>query len=494
MNMKRIFALLLAMMLVLSLAACGGEEAPAVQEQPGTPSTNEPSQEPQGGETAKPVGNFAPTTGYDGSEVTITFHHTMNANLREVVDNYVAEFNKLYPNITVIHEQVGGYDDVRDQISTKISAGNQPNIAYCYPDHVAIYNMAKAVTTLDELIESKFECTRADGTTEILGLTDEQKADFIEGYYNEGREFGDGLMYTMPFSKSTEVLYYNKTFFEEHNLTVPTTWEELEAVCAKILEIDPMCYPLGYDSESNWFITMTEQYGSPYTSAEPGNQFLFDNEQNHAFVKMFNSWYQKGYVTTQNIYGGYTSGLFVEMENTNSYMSIGSSAGATHQRPDMVDNKYPFDVGITTIPQVDASNPKVISQGPSLCIFQKENSQEVIASWLFVKFLTTCVEFQAEFSMASGYVPVIKSVGENPIYADYLASADGGNYISALAVKVGLEQENAYYTSPAFNGSSTARDQVGFLLNKCLTLTGDDLDAQIESAFEDAVDECEYNS
>jgi uncharacterized lipoprotein YehR (DUF1307 family) len=40
MNMKRIFALLLAMMLVLSLAACGGEEAPAVQEQPGTPSTN----------------------------------------------------------------------------------------------------------------------------------------------------------------------------------------------------------------------------------------------------------------------------------------------------------------------------------------------------------------------------------------------------------------------------------------------------------------------
>ena len=232
--MKRIFALLLAMMLVLSLAACGGEETPAVQNQPGTPSTNEPSQEPQGGETAKPVGNFAPTTGYDGSEVTITFHHTMNANLREVVDNYVAEFNKLYPNITVIHEQVGGYDDVRDQISTKISAGNQPNIAYCYPDHVAIYNMAKAVTTLDELIESKFECTRADGTTEILGLTDEQKADFIEGYYNEGREFGDGLMYTLPFSKSTEVLYYNKTFFDANGLTVPTTWEEVEAVCAKI--------------------------------------------------------------------------------------------------------------------------------------------------------------------------------------------------------------------------------------------------------------------
>ena len=121
--MKRIIALLLAMMLVLSLAACG-EAAPTAQAPGNTPAETQPSQEPQGGETAKPVGNFAPTTGYDGSEVTITFHHTMNANLREVVDNYVAEFNKLYPNITVIHEQVGGYDDVRDQISTKISAGN----------------------------------------------------------------------------------------------------------------------------------------------------------------------------------------------------------------------------------------------------------------------------------------------------------------------------------------------------------------------------------
>ena len=494
MNMKRIFALLLAMMLVLSLAACGGEEAPAVQEQPGTPSTNEPSQEPQGGETAKPVGNFAPTTGYDGSEVTITFHHTMNANLREVVDNYVAEFNKLYPNITVIHEQVGGYDDVRDQISTKISAGNQPNIAYCYPDHVAIYNMAKAVTTLDELIESKFECTRADGTTEILGLTDEQKADFIEGYYNEGREFGDGLMYTMPFSKSTEVLYYNKTFFEEHNLTVPTTWEELEAVCAKILEIDPMCYPLGYDSESNWFITMTEQYGSPYTSAEPGNQFLFDNEQNHAFVKMFNSWYQKGYVTTQNIYGGYTSGLFVNMETDtpNSYMSIGSSAGATHQRPAKTDGGYPFEVGITTIPQVDPANPKVISQGPSVCIFQKENEQEVIASWLFVKFLTTSPEFQAEFSMASGYVPVIKSAAENPVYAEFMNNADGGDQIAALSAKVCLAQSHAYYTSPAFDGSSKARDEVGALLTACLTYNGDDVDGFIAQKFEEAFDECDY--
>ena len=436
-----------------------------------------------------------PEGGYDGSEVTINFYHTMGANLREVLDRYIVEFNKLYPNIHINHQQVGSYDDVRDQIKTEITVGNQPHIAYCYPDHVALYNLAKAVTTLDDLIASDVTVTRADGTTETIGLTDEQIADFIQGYYAEGQQFGDGKMYTMPLSKSTEVLYYNKTFFDANGLTPPTTWDEMEALCKKIKEIDPTCIPLGYDSESNWFITMCEQSGSDYTSAT-GEHFLFDNDTNRAFVTRFRDWYQKGYVTTQELSGAYTSELFKAQDGTKSYMSIGSSAGATHQRPAKVNEAYPFDVGITTVPQVNPAEPKVISQGPSLCIFKKDNPQEVIASWLFVKYLTTTVEFQAEFSMASGYVPVIKSVGENEIYkTEFLDKADGGDFISALSAKICLEQESAYYTSPAFNGSSTARDQVGLLMQKCLSGdAGSDVASMIKKAFEDAVAECRYQA
>ncbi len=431
---------------------------------------------------------------YDGSDVTITFYHTMGSNLTTVLDAYIEEFNKLYPNIHVQYTAVGSYDDVRDQVSTEITVGTQPNIAYCYPDHVALYNLAKAVQTLDKYIDSDAVVTRADGSTEILGLTAEQKADFIEGYYNEGMEYGDGKMYTMPLSKSTEVLYYNKTFFDANGISVPTTWDELEAVCAKIVEIDPMSIPLGYDSEGNWFITMTEQLNTPYTSAaEP--HFLFNTPENQAFVKQFREWYQEGYLTTQKLYGAYTSGLFTSTSEIRSYMSIGSSAGATYQRPAKdADGNYPFEVGIATIPQANADNRKVISQGPSLCIFKKANEQEVIASWLFVKFLTTNVEFQAEFSMASGYVPVIKSVAENEAYADFLSKADGGNYVSALSAKVCLEQQDAYYTSPAFNGSSTARDEVAALLPACLTVPdGSDVDAEINKLFEKAIEACEYS-
>ncbi|MBQ3019820.1 MAG: extracellular solute-binding protein [Clostridia bacterium] len=439
-----------------------------------------------------------PEGGYDGSKQKVTFYHTMGSNLREVLDDAIVEFNKLYPNITIEHEQVGGYDDVRTRISTELTVDNHPSMAYCYPDHVALYNMFKAVITLDNLIASDITVTHADGTTESLGYTDEQVADFIPAYYNEGKAYGDDLMYTLPLSKSTELLYYDATFFAEHNLTPPTTWDEMEAMCATIKEIDPECIPLGYDSEANWFITMCEQQGSPYTSSDPAKRFLFDVEENHQFVARFAEWFEKGYITTSEIYGQYTSNLFKNVGGQRAYMCIGSSAGATHQRPGKdAEGNYLFDVGITSIPQLNPSNPKVISQGPSICIFNDSNKQEVLASWLFTKYLTSNVIFQADFADVSGYVPVIKSVESDPIYAANLAKANGGDYIAQLSIKRCLEQKDAYYVSPAFNGSSVARDQVGLLMQECLLYGAHNSDKKadmslIRKTFDKYIDQCNY--
>ena len=446
------------------------------------------------------IGGNTPDNVYEEGKINITFYHTMGANLREVLDIYIEKFEAQYPFINVIHSQEGGYDDVRDKISNELFVGEHPNIAYCYPDHVALYNVAKAVTVLDSYIDYTGSYTFADGNTvDNIGLTQDQKDDFIQGYYEEGRQFGDGKMYTLPLSKSTEVLYYNKTFFEANGIEVPTTWEDMEAVCQKIKELDPKSIPLGYDSEANWFITMCEQLKTPYTNADKSTgHFLFDDPANHAFMKEFADWYAKGYFTTQDLYGAYTSGLFVSTGDQKSYMSIGSSAGATHQAPKGIN----FEVGIAPIPQADSTNNKVISQGPSLCIFEDADKDEVMASWLFVKFLTTNVGFQAEFSEASGYVPVIKSVAQDEDYAAFLETASYDySGIAALSAKVCLEQESYYYTSPAFNGSSVARDQVAALLKKCIVDAADAIqkgksDAEvmaiIEAAFDDAVAKCKY--
>ena len=120
-----------------------------------------------------------------------------------------------------------------------------------------------------------------------------------------------------------------------------------------------------------------------------------------------------------------------------------------------------------------------------------------------MKFLTTNTEFQSAFSMASGYAPVIKSVTENKGYVAWLADANGGDHIAALSTKVCLQQESAYYASPAFQGSSEARQQVGLLMQKVFSecwvkdaggkVIAFDRSAMIR-AFRDAVEECRYQS
>ena len=446
-----------------------------------------------------------PEGGFDTeSTITIKFYHSMGANLQEVLNRAIAEFNLLYPNILIEHESLGDYDGVRNQIQTEVTVGGQPNLAYCYPDHIAVYNESGAVQTLDTLMSSDVVVTRADGTTETIGYTQAQLDDFIQAYLNEGRAFGDDKLYSLPISKSTEVLYYNKTFFEQHNLTVPTTWDEMAQVCEQIKAIDPTCIPLGYDSESNWFITMCEQYGSDYTSAT-GENFLFNNETNRSFVNMFRTWYEKKWVTTEALSGGYTSNLFTGKSSsstdskvpagTRCYMCIGSTGGASYQQPTLTNGVPEFEVGIVSIPQVNPEAPKVISQGPSVCIFKKDNPQEVLATWLFAKFLTTNHSFQAAMSMTNGYAPVIKSVSENEVYSEFLASASTIG-IQAYAVKVALEQEKAYYSSPAFNGSSVAREQVGLLIQKCFTINEGKIltDEDLKKIFQEYVDECKYQS
>ncbi len=471
---KRIIAVLLTVVMTLgmfAIAGCGSKGAQS--------------------------GFVVPTEGFDPNEtVDITFTHTMGAKLQDVLNTYIEEFNKIYPNINITHQSAGGWSDINGQVNTEIAGGNQPNIAYCYPDHVAMYNIAKAVVPLDNLIASDIAI---EGKDEVIGLTDAQKDDFIESYYNEGLVYGDNQMYTMPLNKSTEVLYYNKTFFDANGLKVPTTWDELWDVCAKIKEIDPECYPLGYDAEDNWFITLCEQMETGFTTAENGGEYLFNNDENKAFVKELRENYKKGYFTTQELYGSYTSNLFVETTDTNCYMCVGSSGGASYQMSnnDTTDGSYAFEVGVAPIPQYNQDNRKVISQGPSLCILKgaKTTDQQVLASWLFVKFLCTNIEFQAEFSMASGYMPVIKSVTENENYAAWLARGNGQEYLVAKCVQVGIDGRNDYFVSPAFNGSSKAREQAGSLLLKCLSGDAEDdaaLDKLIDDAFQEALDECEY--
>lgn len=109
----------------------------------------------------------------------------------------------------------------------------------------------------------------------------------------------------------------------------------------------------------------------------------------------------------------------------------------------------------------------MISQGPSVCIFNKEDPQEVLASWLFAQYLLTD-SVQIAYSQTEGYVPVTTKALESPEYQDYLSRAgeDNDTYyqVKLEATRLLLDHLDDAFTTPVFNGSASLRDAAGQLI------------------------------
>jgi len=419
---------------------------------------------------------------------TIVYYHTQGDKLTPVTDAAIAAFQAANPGWTVKHTQVGGYDDVKSKCIADLQAKTQPDVAYCYPDHVADYLSTGKVVDLKGMV------------------SDTLKDDIFENYYNEGlaSNFGDYAKYgyaedsllTLPYVRSTEAMYTNLTVLADCGLTPATTWEEMWQQAPVIKAKYPNMVILGYDSESNWFITMCEQMGWDYTQAATPH-YLFNGEDKTAcgaWLDTLKSYNASKYLTTQTVYGAYTSGLFTKTDNTGCVYCIGSTGGASYQY------SAKFNCTACEIPHPANGEKAVISQGPSFVFFKtnrSDNQEEKLAmTYKFVSEYLMTAKYQALFAKVSGYCPVLESAfdatvtvdDEQITFEEYLADVSVGTAVTssaqmtALATKLCQQTANYQFTSPAFKGSSTARTQVGNVVVNALTSqeTGVDL---LETAY-----------
>ena len=126
----------------------------------------------------------------------------------------------------------------------------------------------------------------------------------------------------------------------------------------------------------------------------------------------------------------------------------------------------PFNIRVMPIPQFKPEEPKMISQGPSICIFNKDDPQEVLASWLFTQYLISN-KVQLGYAETEGYLPVTLKAQESAEYQDYLSrkGEDDDHY----SVKIEASELLQKYTSdtfvtPVFNGSNSLRSAAGQLI------------------------------
>lgn len=463
-------------------------------------------------------------------ETVIKFWHCLGHAKTTELEKIQTKFNEEYKGkykVDLIH-LAGDYDGLHDALKTKLSSGEIPALTMGYPDSFAEYLTKdiedSQILRLDNFINDK-----------NYGYSATEIADFVPGYYAEGTGYQFEGTWSMPMYKSTEVMYYNKSYFsglneqtkkklaldsgyttlaakvegqtsassetiEEdlaelkeycrtHNgyaYNVPETWAEMITLGRQIKAdrqaqgIVGEFFPIGYDSDANMMISQMAQRGIAYTvnndesKANPNKHFAFDNSEAKALVNEMVGYVQEKIMVTKGSLGGtkYTNDYFGEKKLV---MTIGSTGGSSYN---ISSN---FEVGLAPVPY-SGSTPKYIQQGPSICFFDNDNDYIHKGAWLFYKMMAD-TEYNAALSLENSYDPIRKSSYETDAYKAWIALKGSGLKYDIPAITTTLK--DYYFTSPTFVGSGTARTEIGSLI-KYVYLNGNTVD----QAFETAINHC----
>ena len=448
--LRKATSLVLFLVLLLSLTACHGSEEAKVFEIPS---------------------EFDTSRNY---EISFWAKNDTNMTQVDIYKQAIADFQALYPNITVNLRLYTDYGKIYNDVITNIATDTTPNVCITYPDHIATYlTGADTVIPLDDLFtHSKYGL----GGSEVL-FDAPKKNEIIPQFLSEC-EFG-GHYYAVPYMRSTECCYINKTYVEALGYEVPEiltwdfVWEVSEAAMEKdaqgnfLVNGQKVLIPFLYKSTDNMMIQMLKQKDAGYSTAQGDIEIFNDTTKEllytiaeHSETEAFNTFKLVGYPANF-------------LNAGQCIFAVDSTAGATWMGSnaplvDIAEDKLvQFETVVRPIPQFDTANPTMISQGPSMCVFNKEDSQEVLASWLFTQFMLTN-SVQIAYSQTEGYAPVTSKAQNSAEYQDYLSRSGEDNQlyydIKLDATRLLLDNTGNTFVTPVFNGSTSLRNAAGQLI------------------------------
>ena len=214
--MKKIIALLLAMVMVLGLAACGGGD---------------------GGKTTVTV--IAAQYGDQTADWWVGFEE---------------KFEAANENVDLVVDVVS-WNDIYTVVNTRIANGEAPDLLNI--DVFADYQADGLLLPASEWV------------------SEETYAKFFPSFLDQS--VVDGTVWAVPDLASARALYYNADILEAAGVAVPTTWEELTAACEAIKAYNADIYPWGIDMTTDegqaCFAYYVWNNGGDFTDAE-GNWTL----------------------------------------------------------------------------------------------------------------------------------------------------------------------------------------------------------------------------
>lgn len=380
---------------VLSLSGCGNSgsagQSQADKSQPAA-SQKADSSDAKGGNEAS------------GDALHLTFYYPVNVggSAAKLIEQICADFNAENPDIVVEPVYTGNYDDTVTKIQTAVQGGTPPDVFVSLATQRFTMASTGMAMPLDELIAADGEEGKA-----YIG-------DFLDGFMEDS--YVDGQIYSIPFQRSTMILYYNKDAFKEVGLDpekAPSTWEEVVEYGQKLTNENRYGVGLALNSGSaQWAFTgfcLQNSANGENLMTEDGKQVLFDTPEN---VEALQFW-----LDLQNKYKIMAPGI-VQWTDLPTQFLAGEVAMIYHTTGNLanINENADFEFGTAFLP----GHERVAAPtgGGNFYISSGLPEERVQAAWKFIKF-ATATERAAQWSLDTGYVATRESCFETDLIKNY---------------------------------------------------------------------------
>ena len=369
--------------------------------------------------------------------VEITFWLAMNGDQEKALQALVDGFQEQNKNIKVTLQNQSSYQDLQQKITaTTASPKDLPTLTQAYPDWLLNAIDENLVVDLKPYIDN--ETLKFDNYDDI-----------VQGF-REASTINDKI-YGIPFNKSTEILWYNKTLFNKLGLKVPTTYEEFKNVAQQIKSKQNIVAG-GFDSLSNYYTTYLKNENVTFDE-----KFDPTSQQSQNAVNYYLDGIKGGYFRI----AGTDKYLSSPFGNETIAMYIGSNASEAFVKQSVGDK---FEIGVAPYPAKE-----VMQQGTDLFVFNSATPEQKTAAYELLKYLTT-TENQIIWGNQTGYIPVRSSA----INADEYKNS--GSLISPI---IGDATKNLF-RNPLVKGMDSAFRESNTVLESILADKNADEKSKLE--------------
>lgn len=331
------------------------------------------------------------------TKLTMYYPIAVGGPLTKVMDGLVSQFEKKNPNIEVNAIYAGNYNDARIKSLAAIKAGEHVQLAVMFA--IDIYDLIEqdAIVSFSDLAKSK------------------EDKKWLNSFYPALMENATtlGKVWSVPFQRSTIIMYYNKDMFKKAGLDPnrpPQTWDEMVSMSKKLTTKDHWGVMIPSTGYPYWMFGALAKENGKVLMGKDGKKTFFDDKKVIEALEFWKNLSTKYHVMPKGtVEWGTLRKNFLEEKTAIMWHSTGNLTA--------VKKNATFKFGVAMLPKnVMRGTP---TGGGDFYIFKKTTPKERKAALKFIKFMTS-PEISAKWSIATGYIGISKAAYNTPELKAYV--------------------------------------------------------------------------